>query len=240
MWDALGNIVQDAAAIAKMAQLLVTNFDEFKKVLLEGVKQAYNTVKEAGESVEAALKALALIDHSVANFMAVTLLNKDLEGNAATWSMRGAVLGAVIVTAAILIATSGSGSAAKTGAQGTARVFKEGADLVSGTAAKAARALPSSKALGRALEAAENVRPPGSAAHHIVAGKAKKAAEARAVLDKFRIGINDASNGAFLSKAVHDRIHTNKYYETVNSALRQATTREEALQALDAIRSGLQ
>jgi hypothetical protein len=108
----------------------------------------------------------------------------------------------------------------------------------------ASRALPavtraSSRALGRALESAGHVRPPGSVAHHIVAGGAKKAGEAQAALEKFGIGINDAANGAFLPSGVHVRIHTNAYYETVNSALRQATTRQEALQALDAIRGSL-
>ncbi|MEZ4310031.1 MAG: AHH domain-containing protein [Polyangiaceae bacterium] len=58
---------------------------------------------------------------------------------------------------------------------------------------------PSSRALGRALGAAGHARPPGSAAHHIVAGNAPAAAPARAVLEKFGIGINDAANGAFRS-----------------------------------------
>mgnify|MGYP000356006659 CR=1 FL=1 len=104
----------------------------------------------------------------------------------------------------------------------------------------AARAIaPSSRALGRALEAAGHVRPPGSAAHHIVAGRAERAAPARAVLDRFGIGINDAANGAFLRSGAHNGLHTNAYYETVNSALSQATTRQEALQVLDALRRGL-
>jgi RHS repeat-associated protein len=105
---------------------------------------------------------------------------------------------------------------------------------------KAARAVaPSSRALGRALEAAGHVRPPGSAAHHIVAGGAQKAGPARAALEKFGIGINDAANGAFLPSSVHARIHTNAYYDAVNTALQKATTREEALGALNAIRQGL-
>lgn len=104
----------------------------------------------------------------------------------------------------------------------------------------AARAIaPSSRMLGRALEAAGHARPPGSAAHHIVAGGAQRAAPARAVLDRFGIGINDAANGAFLPSGVHARIHTNAYYDAVNGALSQATTRQEALQVLDAFRLGL-
>jgi hypothetical protein len=65
---------------------------------------------------------------------------------------------------------------------------------------------PSSSALGQALEAAGHVRPPGSAAHHIVgsaahhivAGGTEAAAPARAVFQRFGIGINDAANVVFL------------------------------------------
>ncbi|RME58595.1 hypothetical protein D6779_06175, partial [Candidatus Parcubacteria bacterium] len=93
----------------------------------------------------------------------------------------------------------------------------------------------SSRALARALERAGHVKPPGSAAHHIVAGGAKRAARARAVLEKFGIHIDDAANGVFLPSNVHRRIHTNAYYDAVNEALKQATTKSEALQILRAI-----
>lgn len=64
----------------------------------------------------------------------------------------------------------------------------------------------------------------GAAAHHIVAGGAKKAAEAQ----RFDIGINEASNGVFLQSGVQAQIHTSAYYEAVNAALMQATTRRKA------------
>ena len=58
---------------------------------------------------------------------------------------------------------------------------------------------PSSRALARALRAAGNVPPPGSAAHHIVSRKETAPADpARAILSKFGIGINAAENGVFL------------------------------------------
>jgi hypothetical protein len=92
-------------------------------------------------------------------------------------------------------------------------------------------------------------RPAGSAAHHIVAGGAEAAAPARAVLERFGIGINDAANGVFLpasraapnaaGAAVHSTVHTRGYYQAVNEALSQATTRAEALEALGALRQGL-
>ena len=106
-----------------------------------------------------------------------------------------------------------------------------------------------SRALGQALEAAGHVRPAGSAAHHIVAGGAKAAAPARAALQRFGIGINDAANGVFLpasraapnasGAAVHSTLHTRAYYEAVNDALGQAKTRTEALEVLGALRQGL-
>ncbi len=108
---------------------------------------------------------------------------------------------------------------------------------------------PSSKVLGANLEAAGVARPAGSAAHHIVAGSSANAARARTVLERFGIGINDAGNGVFLpgrtispnpiGAAVHSRIHTNAYYGEVDSLLRRATTRDEALDALAYIRSRL-
>jgi hypothetical protein len=97
----------------------------------------------------------------------------------------------------------------------------------------------SSRALGRALESAGTARPAGSAAHHLVAGSAERAAPARAILRRFDIGINDAANGAFLPVNPHRTLHTNDYYDSVNSALGQATTRAEALEALTAIRESL-
>jgi DNA-binding NtrC family response regulator len=68
------------------------------------------------------------------------------------------------------------------------------------------------------------------------AGSAAKAAPARAVLERLGIGIDDASNGTFLQSNVHARIHTDAYYAAVNRALAQATTRQEALEVLSAIR----
>jgi uncharacterized protein RhaS with RHS repeats len=100
-------------------------------------------------------------------------------------------------------------------------------------------AASSSKALGQALEAAGYARPAGSAEHHIVAGNARKAASARVPLQRSGVGINQAQNGVFLSESVHAGIHTNAYYEAVNNAMAQATTREHALEVLNAIRQAI-
>lgn len=108
---------------------------------------------------------------------------------------------------------------------------------------------PSSRQLGKNLEEAGTSRPSDSAAHHIVAGRAKSAAQARTVLKDFGVDINDAANGVFLPRstrvpnptgaAVHSTLHTNQYYATVNDLLLGATSREEVLGALASIRSSL-
>lgn len=92
-------------------------------------------------------------------------------------------------------------------------------------------------------------RPAGAAAHHIVAGEAAAAAQTRAVLHRFGIGMNEAVSGVFLpasrvsanplSAAVHSTLHTSAYYQAVNQMLGAATTRAEALEALGAIRQAL-
>jgi RHS repeat-associated protein len=91
----------------------------------------------------------------------------------------------------------------------------------------------SSRVLAGNLEdAAGTTRPADSAAHHIVAGADPRAAEARAILQREGIGINDSDNGVFLPKntsvpnptgaLVHSTLHTGIYYDAVNAALRNA------------------
>ena len=123
-----------------------------------------------------------------------------------------------------------------------------GAEIRAATMA-AESVAPSSRALGQALEAAGFARPTEAAAHHIVAGGAEAAAPARAVLERFGISVNDAANGVFLpatrasanaaGAAVHSTVHTRAYYNVVNEALGQATTRQEAIEVLNAIRQGM-
>lgn len=89
---------------------------------------------------------------------------------------------------------------------------------------------PDSRILGENLEAVGNVRPPNSAAHHIVAGGASDefAQNTRLLLKKAGIDINEAANGVFLprnSKYVidettnHAAVHTKLYYRTVYQRL---------------------
>lgn len=89
------------------------------------------------------------------------------------------------------------------------------------------------------LIAAKQAHNAGDHAHHIVAGTAKKAGPARAVLAKHGIDINDASNGQFLPGNVHSKVHTKKYFDAINRTLLQANTKQRAEQALKHIANKL-
>ena len=84
-----------------------------------------------------------------------------------------------------------------------------------------------------------------NAAHHIVAGRAPDAEEARQILKKFGIGINDANNGVFLStvKGVggtyHPSMHTIEYYVGVNQKLRVAQSGDDVITILNKIGKSL-
>jgi RHS repeat-associated protein len=128
-------------------------------------------------------------------------------------------------SAANLISVLGPGSKMKAGG------------FIAGTIMMASG--PSSRALGLAMVRSGIERPAGAVTHHIVAGRAADAARAREVLAKYGIGINDAANGAFLEPAKHARLHTKAYYRHVNEQLIGVQSREEAIEVLARIRSGL-
>jgi hypothetical protein len=93
--------------------------------------------------------------------------------------------------------------------------------------------------LAQNLQATAITRVALVAAHHIVAGSAKRAAPARRVLRRYGTGINDAVNGQFLPirgssapGAYHPRTHTNTYYDAVNDRVVQAGSRSELEQIL--------
>ncbi|MBT2480365.1 polymorphic toxin-type HINT domain-containing protein [Streptomyces sp. ISL-94] len=105
--------------------------------------------------------------------------------------------------------------------------------------------------LRKAMNAAGDMEPstPHSP-HHIVAGNSPKAAAARAQLDKFGIGVNDAENGVWLPRSssspnpngmsVHSKIHTDEYYKYVNKLMAGARNRNEALDVIGHVRRQLQ
>ena len=110
----------------------------------------------------------------------------------------------------------------------------------------------SSKILGENLEAIGKTRPPNSAAHHISAGGSNNvdAINARNILQREGIDINEGANGVFLPKSSkyvideaisHSRVHTNLYYKTVFERLNAAPigkVREELQKIADELLKG--
>lgn len=71
--------------------------------------------------------------------------------------------------------------------------------------------------------------------------------QARAILQKYGVDINDPANGTFLPTvkdvaegAYHPSLHTNAYYDKVNKLLSEATCKEDVLDILDDISEQLQ
>ncbi len=107
----------------------------------------------------------------------------------------------------------------------------------------------SSKVLAHNMKEAGVTRPSSDyAAHHIIAGGAAKADEARRVLEKWGIDINDPANGVYLptkkeivpDSAYHPGLHTNEYYKEVNTRILKASgSKKEVLEELAKIRGEL-
>ncbi len=74
-----------------------------------------------------------------------------------------------------------------------------------------------------------------TAVHHIVAQKAWRAADARAVLKKLGIGFHDVDNLVVLDKAFHQGLHTKSYYDAVNFELSTARSASDAREILHGI-----
>lgn len=98
----------------------------------------------------------------------------------------------------------------------------------------------SSRILRRNLIEAGYAAQPGSVTHHMVAGADRRAANARAILQRYGIGIDDAENGVFLPGTVHAGVHGDTYYQRVDALLTNATSREEVIAVLNDIRYQLQ
>ncbi|MCM1237041.1 MAG: AHH domain-containing protein [Ruminococcus flavefaciens] len=126
------------------------------------------------------------------------------------------------------------------------KILRDNDSMIMGGAK--ALSVPNSKLLRKNLiEAGIEVPNYPNAAHHIVAGNSPKAAEARAILQKYNIDINSASNGVFLptvrnatKNTYHPGLHTDSYYRKVTELLSSAKTRDDVLDILDDIASRLQ
>lgn len=88
--------------------------------------------------------------------------------------------------------------------------------------------------IGRKLKRSES-------AHHLVAVNDPRAARAREAMARFGLDVNDPRiNGAVVRRKVHDRMHTDKYYEYVEERVGKAKSRDEALRRLDRIRRAVE
>jgi hypothetical protein len=157
-----------------------------------------------------------------------------------------AVQVATMVSGVGPIFTKGSKEALEKGMKETGEVIKKEANAFEEiwklSKQKLGRAADS-KVLGDNLEAVGKARPDNAAAHHIVAGKHEGAERARLLLKEEGIDINEASNGVFLPKnskyvideaSPHQNIHTNVYFQNLNSRLGNAPIgkRRETLQKI--------
>jgi len=77
--------------------------------------------------------------------------------------------------------------------------------------------------LARAIQIATGrVRGVGERAHHIVAYSHRLGADARRILAKYGIGVNEADNGVILAQIQHKGLHTTDYFAAVDYLLQEA------------------
>lgn len=106
--------------------------------------------------------------------------------------------------------------------------------------------------LAARLEKAYGARPLGHEAHHVIPKGMKEAAEARNILARNHVGINDLENGIWLPKdssianvsttEIHSKVHTPRAVKLITAELREAEKeggRDGVRRALSAIRTKL-
>lgn len=101
--------------------------------------------------------------------------------------------------------------------------------------------------LGDNLQAGGQIRPDGSAAHHIVPYGDRRAADLRTTLGNLGIDINSPDNGVFLPQvpgstapgAYHPSLNSKAYHEQLGLDLLGVSSRQRALDILDNIRGQL-
>jgi len=96
--------------------------------------------------------------------------------------------------------------------------------------------------LRRAMLNAGKEIPPGWHVHHIVPSTDSNdyAKQAREILEKWGVDINDAVNGVALPPNVHTRIHTRAYQKALFMHLAKAKSRKEVINILKDIGQTLQ
>jgi RHS repeat-associated protein len=84
----------------------------------------------------------------------------------------------------------------------------------------------------------------GLQAHHIVPGGSyggnANLVAARAILDRFGVGLDDAANGTYLPAGWHQSVHTLNYFQALNDALSGVGSHEDVLGVLRTFATELQ
>ncbi len=153
--------------------------------------------------------------------------------------------GTVVSCGTVVLCFSGGGAAVVAGTAVAAHgVLVTSAGIInaiqSGQAlfasAKSAATSNNARKLERDIEQATGqTKPAGYETHHIVPSGSnyKSAVEARKILERFGIDINDAGNGVFLPKHIHDGLANNhRYMNAVFEDLQKATSKDEAIEIL--------
>ena len=198
------------------------------------IEKAYYT----GRLIADAALAFVGIAGVIAGF---SMVEAGVSGTAA--SAIGEVVTCGTGTAVVAVTTAASITAA---AVGIGTITASATILASATSAIASDTTlyfssndrASSAQLGKAL----GNKPDGAyAAHHIVPGKdgGSVGDEARAILKKFGIGINDADNGVWLPQSIHRGRHHKAYIDVVLRRLQNATNANDAKAILHSIATDL-
>ena len=108
----------------------------------------------------------------------------------------------------------------------------------------------STRKLARNMAKAGLTRPSNTAAHHIVpaaVSKFQSAINARRILAKFGVSVENAANGVYLPSklddavkaAYHPTLHTERYFDEVYNRLASARSADDVLVILNDIRKEL-
>lgn len=163
--------------------------------------------------------------------VAILLLVAHAAPAAAAFLSENSPLGATIPAAGLRLGEADANANATPGCAGVCLRSAAEFFVAPSAARQTLGRAPSSRLLGENLEATGVSRPANSAAHHIVAGDDIRAAQARAILQREGIDINEAANGAFLPRnqsvaappaSTHSTLHTNRYYQQLTTELQQA------------------
>src|SRR5262245_21561980 len=78
-------------------------------------------------------------------------------------------------------------------------------------------------------------KPIGTETHHVVPFSDRRAEPARKIMSKYGVSLEDADNGAWLSREYHDTLSRNSYFTWLNEKLSHARSESDVREALRSI-----